>query len=128
MDGIDVLANNVTVRNGTVSGFGSDASAVSLPGSVGKAEDLRLLGNLGANILLKSGNDKAVANCVIIEANEKPGSFGILVQSGSGDLVKGNQISECAGGIVSASDSGSGCAVIHNYIAKLIQRNRFERV
>jgi hypothetical protein len=114
-DGIDVSADNVTVRNGTISGF---QSAVSLRGSVGKAEDLRLLGNVGIAILIESGSDNAVVNCVIIGLTDgKPGTFGIVVRSSSGDLLKGNQISEFAGGIDCTADVGSGCAILHNYVA-----------
>jgi parallel beta-helix repeat protein len=80
-----------------------------------QAQDLKLLGNAASGVFLFSGNDNAVVNCFIIgPGNGLPGSFGILVRSGSGDLVKDNQISETAGGIDSTS---SGCAIIHNYVA-----------
>ena len=62
-DGIDISADNVTVRNGTISGFNS---GVSLTGSQGKAQDLKLLGNATNGVLLFSGNDNAVVNCFII--------------------------------------------------------------
>jgi parallel beta-helix repeat protein len=80
-----------------------------------QAQDLKLLGNAASGVFLFSGNDNAVVNYFIIgPGNGLPGSFGILVRSGSGDLVKDNQISETAGGIDSTS---SGCAIIHNYVA-----------
>jgi parallel beta-helix repeat protein len=110
---IDISADNVTVRNGTISGF---HSGVSLTGSQGKAQDLKLLGNAANGVLLFSGNDNAVVNCFIIgSGNGVPGVFGILVRTASGDLVKDNQISETSGGIDSTSDTG--CAFIHNYVA-----------
>ena len=112
-DGIDISADNVTVRNGTISGFNS---GVSLTGSQGKVQDLKLLGNQADGVLLFSGNDNAVVNCSIIGVgNERPGNFGILVRSGTGDLVKDKQVSELAGGI--DSSTGSGCGIIHNSVA-----------
>jgi hypothetical protein len=65
--------------------------------SQGKAQDLKLLGNVANGILLFSGNDIAVVNCFIVGINGVPSNFGIVVRSGSGDLVKDNQISETAG-------------------------------
>jgi hypothetical protein len=58
-DGIDISADNVTVRNGTISGF---QSGISLQGSEGKAQDLKLLGNISNGVLLISGDDNAVVN------------------------------------------------------------------
>jgi len=42
-------------------------------------------------------------------------NFGILVRSGTGDLVKDDQVSETSGGI--DSSTASGCGIIHNYVA-----------
>jgi hypothetical protein len=55
-------------------------------------------------------------NCFVIGlGNGLPGVFGIFVRTGTGDLVKDNQVSETAGGIDSVS--ASGCGIVHNYVA-----------
>ncbi|HXM02942.1 MAG TPA: hypothetical protein VN939_10095, partial [Chthoniobacterales bacterium] len=48
-DGIEVVADNVTVRNGTISGFDS---GVIFRASQGEAQDLHLLRNTGAGVYL----------------------------------------------------------------------------
>ena len=111
-DSIDISADNVTIRNATISDF---QSGVSVTGSQCKAQDLKLLGNAANGVLLFSGNDNTVVNCFIIGRNGVPDNLGIFVRSGSGDLVKDNQISETSGGI--DSTFASGCAFVHNYVA-----------
>jgi Periplasmic copper-binding protein (NosD) len=111
--GVEVDSDNVIVRDGSIS---SSAIGVWLKGSQCKVEDLRLLKNAAEGILVQGGKNNSVVNCFIIETGEVgPLGIGIKIQSDSGNLVKGNQITECETGISSSSNGGN--AIIHNYVA-----------
>ncbi|MBV8279593.1 MAG: hypothetical protein JO170_30610 [Verrucomicrobia bacterium] len=111
-NGVLVLsAANVTLRNGTISGF---VGGVVLEGPQNKAQDLQLLNNadFGAGM---NGNDGVVINCYIIGTGTSGSSTGIVLSDNAlGVQVRENQVSECSTAISSTS-LGSG--IIHNYVA-----------
>lgn len=110
-DGIEVLADNVTVRNGTISGF--DSGVIFRFSSQGAVQDLRLLRNTGAGVYFIDASGATVANCFIFGTESD--DTGIYINSGDGILLQNNQISQCDFGVLSFSVKG--CAIIHNYIA-----------
>jgi hypothetical protein len=110
--GIDVFAGNVTVRNGTITGF---YEGVLLSSSNGKAQDLQLLGEIGGGVVVGAGDDNAVVNCLIVGAGKDSPFVGVLVESSSGTIVKDSRISKCHDAILSSSRLG--CAFLHNYVA-----------
>jgi hypothetical protein len=120
--GIDVLADNVSVRNGTISGF---QWGVQLTASHGRAQDLTLLGNdigvLVASEDLSPLSDIAVVNCFISGLGTTGiENSGIETNNASGTLIKDNQVSSCLTGITSigiTSGSPRGNAIIHNYVS-----------
>lgn len=111
--GVMILAHNVTVQNGTISGF---EYGVVMESSQDKAESLQLLEVLVTGVFADVGADDVILNCYIIGRGANTQSFGILIGSNaSGSQVSNNQISECAVGV--SSDSATGSAFIHNYVA-----------
>jgi hypothetical protein len=116
--GIDVFADNVTVRNGTITGF---YLGVSLLFSNDKVQDLQLLGEINGGILV-ARDDNAVLNCLIIGPGKDSLFVGVHVLSNSGTIVKDSRISKCYEAISSGSRLGS--AFLHNYVAN--SANAFE--
>jgi nitrous oxidase accessory protein NosD len=110
-NGVVVAASNVTVRNGTISGF---VVGVSLQDSLGTAQDLKLLVNT-RGVYLPTGDDNSVVNCFVVGAGETFAAYGIIVGDASGTLVKNNHICECRIGLLSESSRGN--AFIYNYVA-----------
>jgi hypothetical protein len=110
--GVAVFTDNVTVRNGTITGF---YEGVTLSSSNGKAQDLQLLGEIGGGVLVGVFDDNAVVNCLIVGAGKDSSFVGIIVESDSGTMVKESRISKCHDAILSTSRLG--CAFLHNYVA-----------
>jgi hypothetical protein len=109
--GIYVTANNVTIRNGTVSRFGT---GITLSSSQCVVEGLRLLCDNGVTVV--TGSDSVILNCFIIGAGKRSYSNGIYLAGPGclGILVKNNQIFECGNGVLSNS---GGAAFSYNYCA-----------
>jgi hypothetical protein len=107
--GVTSASTDVTVRNGTIYGFGD---GVSLFGAENSVIAVRFLhNNITADI---KGNDDAIKDCYVVGGGRTDG-IGIEIESGSGVQVKGNQVCDCRIAIVSTSVSGSG--FIQNYVA-----------
>jgi len=101
-------ANNLTVLNGTISGFeyGIYINSQSI------AKDLQLFNNrYGVYI---GGNNCQVIGSFIVGTGPAGDGVGVYV-NGSGVLVKDTQVSQFTSGITSNSVSGS--AFIYNYVA-----------
>lgn len=112
--GVSINATNVTVRNGTISGFliGVDIEG---RGSQDKLEKLQVL-NSYTGIALEVGNDHLVQDCYIIGRGKEKDDVGILVFAPtSGVQITNNQVSECGTAIRAFANGGS--AIIHNYVA-----------
>jgi hypothetical protein len=101
-------ANNLTVLNGTISGFeyGLDL------GPQCNVQDVQLFNNRYG--VYFGGDNSQVTGCLIVGTGAAGNGVGVY-GGGSGILVKDNQVSQFATGIISVSVSGS--AFIHNYVA-----------
>jgi len=101
-------ANNLTVLNGTISGFeyGIYINSQSI------VQDVQLFNNrYGVYI---AGDNSQIIGCLIVGTG--PAGNGLSVYGGGdGILVKDTQVSQFSTGIDSKSQSGS--AFIHNYVA-----------
>lgn len=104
---------NLTVRNGTISGF---QTGVVLAGSQSRAVNLQLVKNVfGVQVL---ASNSTVQDCFIIGTGTQQTGNGIQVAaSASGILVKGNQVSEFVVGIVTSGSGSGSSAFVGNYIA-----------
>jgi nitrous oxidase accessory protein NosD len=102
---------NLTVQNGGISGF---YAAMLLAGPQCRAVNLHLVNNfVGVQMTAKNC---AVQNCFIIGRGKDEIGTGIqCINSASGVLVKGNQVSEFVVAITSSATKGS--AFIGNYVA-----------
>jgi len=110
--------SNVSVQNGTFSGFGwgvGFGGGGQGGGSGDKIRNVRILNIPNGGIGLNGVNDTLIENCFIVGV---PGSNspGITISSCSGVLLRNNQISEYGNGI--ASDVYcTGCVLTGNYEA-----------
>jgi len=97
---------NLVVRNGTIAGF---TGGVVLGGPQSKLANLQLLNNFYG--VVAPSDDCSIQECLIVGTGSGSGN-GIFL-SGSGVLVKSNQISEFQNGVSSSGKS----AFVNNYIA-----------
>jgi hypothetical protein len=108
--GILIFNPNVTVRNGTVSGW---FDGVLVGGAQCTIQDLKVLGSVQYGVWVNSGNDCAVVDCFIIGTGKSGDFIGIFINT-TDDLLKNNHISGCH---VAIHSNGGGSAYIQNYLA-----------
>ena len=104
---------NLTVRNGTISGF---QVGLLLAGSESRVVNLQLVNNFyGIEV---HANDCAVQDCFVIGTGTQQQGDGVRVSaSASGVLVKNNQVSEFILGIVVIKEGSGSSAFVGNYVA-----------
>ena len=110
--GIAVSSNidNVTVRNGRVTGFFYGVWVHG--GKFVKLQDLELLLTPAFGVDMYGFNN-VISNCFIVGTGTDH-TVGISLEQ-DGNLVKNNRISECYTAIRSSSDKGN--AIIYNYLS-----------
>jgi parallel beta-helix repeat protein len=113
--GINVFQNNnnVSIQNGTITGFLYGVAFDSDSGLVLK--NVQLLGISGTGVYVAGANSGFIENCLIVGMGGA--DIGIYVQTSSNILVKNNQVSEISSGAGIATDIQSTITLIGNYEA-----------
>jgi Right handed beta helix region len=111
---VATTVNNVTVQDGTVSGFDF---GITLQGSQQSVQNVRLFtGTYG--VLASSCTFSSIQNCLILGVNSSSG-IGVDLGTCSNVVVQNNQIANVGNGCFSSGSTG-GNSFIANYISNCI--------
>jgi hypothetical protein len=96
--------NNVTIQNGTITGF---ALAVNLQSGANEVvQNLQLLNSFAGALLEKCSYDN-IQNCYVEGTGPSNGGVGFLLDTDLGDVVNNNQIANEGDGCFSSSSFGN---------------------